>query len=245
MKSKLKLITLLSISMLSINSNTVMAQSKTGDGERRIAFKLHYGVKGGLNIANMTVDNAGNVSDKRAVASFNVGVYTDFALLPVLSLQPGLFLNGKGSKFTIGDDGSSNYTIVKSKPLYLELPVNLVVKIPLMNKVKLFAGAGPYVAYGITGKNITEGKLLGLSFSNDDNINFSNDDLNGNNGTAYEGSLKHFDAGLNVLAGIEISHFTLNANYGYGLFNIKPGSVNGNDNKYQNRVFTVQAGVIF
>ncbi|HTN47215.1 MAG TPA: outer membrane beta-barrel protein [Flavipsychrobacter sp.] len=243
MKNKLSILIASVVTLSAVLPQSSNAQS-SGEDKREAAFKLKGGVKGGMNIANITIDNDGNVNDKRAIASYNVGFYADLALLPVFSIQPGLFLTGKGSKFTIGDEGSANYTRVTARPLYLELPVNVVVKLPLFNKVRLFFGAGPYVAMGIAGKNTVDGRLVGVSYSNDENIKFSNDGLNGNNGSAYEGNFKRFDAGFNFIGGLEISHFTLNANYGYGVVNIKPGSSNGVDNKYQNRVASIQVGFI-
>ena len=225
-------------------ANNAIAQDGA-ENKREVSFKLRFGVKGGLNIANVTIDNNGSVNDKKAIPSFNLGMYADIALLPMLSLQPGLTVGGKGAKFNIGDPESNNYSSMQTRPIYLELPVNMVVKIPLVNKVKLFAGAGPYIAAGIGGKNKIEGKVLGLAYSDDSKITYSNDGLDGNNGNFYKGDLKRFDAGFNVLAGLEISHFTLNANYGYGLMNIKPGSTNGVDNKYQNRVVSIQVGLLF
>ncbi|RYD77471.1 MAG: PorT family protein [Sphingobacteriales bacterium] len=202
--------------------------------------KTHFGVKGGLNVANMTIDNAGSVNDKRSVLSYNAGVYGDFAIIPVLSVQPGLFISGKGSKYTIGDENSGTYVRVSSKPLYLELPVNLLLKIPVFNNVKIFAGAGPYIAAGIGGKNVTEGKLLDVDYKRDSKITYSSEQTGGS--SANE-NLKRFDGGFNVLAGVELGKFTLDVNYGYGLVNIKPGTTN--NEKYQNRVIAVQAGFIF
>jgi hypothetical protein len=207
-------------------------------------YPARIGIKAGINSANITVDNAGNVADRRAIPAWHAGVVADFPLLPVLSIQPALLLNSKGAKFRIGDEGSANYTEVRMRPLYLELPVNAVVKIPLPNKVRLFAGAGPYIAYGLGGKIKTEGKLLGISFSEDEKIEYGNDDpANGSNGSRYKGNLKRFDMGVNLMAGLEIGHLMLNAGYGYGLMNIHPGSDN-DDAKYQNRVGSVSVGIM-
>jgi len=221
------------------------AQENEGHYERAMKdFPPRIGIKAGFNSANLTIDNAGTINDRRAIPAWHAGLVADFPLLPVLSIQPALLLNSKGAKYTVGDAGSANYSEVRIRPLYLELPVNAVVKIPLPNKVKLFVGAGPYIAYGLGGKIKTEGKLLGISFSDDDRIEYGNDDpANGSNGSRYKGSLKRFDAGINLLAGIEIGHLILNVGYGYGLMNIRPGSDN-DDSKYQNRVGSVSVGIM-
>ena len=228
-------------------TTTAFAQETAGEKYDRAMEKypIRLGFKAGLNSANMTIDNEGTISNKRAIPEWHGCVFVDIPLLPIISLQPAVLLNSKGSKYTVGNNEGNNYTEVSTRPLYVEVPVNVLVKIPLPNKVKIFAGAGPYMAMGVGGKTSLEGKLLGATFSKNDKIEYSNDDpSNGNNGNAYNGNLKRFDFGLNLIAGIEISHLTLNANYGYGLVNVKPGADNDNA-KYQNRVFSLSVGVLF
>ena len=216
---------------------------------KRLEEDMHLGVgiRGGWNMANMTIDNAGDVSDKRMLNSWNAGVYLDAPLCPFLSIQPGLFVSGKGSKYNIlGTSGSENYTEVKRNPIYLELPVNAVVKAPIAPGIHLFVGAGPYVAMGIAGNNTTEGMNLGASFSNSSSITYSNDNpATGSNGNTFDGNMKRWDFGLNGLAGIEIRHLTLSANYGLGLVNVQPGANNTNNYKYENRVFSLNVGFQF
>ena len=60
-------------------------------------------------------------------------------------------------------------------PYYLEIPVNLVFKTPT-GPTKFFAGAGPYLAIGIAGKNKVNGSFLGTAFSSEEKIDWSNDD---------------------------------------------------------------------
>jgi len=235
----MKKLTLL-IAFLITGATGVTAQNAIADGYKKEMknYPARLGIKAGGGIANLTIDNAGTVNDKKAIPSWHLGVYADVPLLPLFSVQGGVMLVQKGATFTIGDKSSNNYTEVSTRPLYVEIPVNGVVKFPLPNKVKLFAGAGPYLAFGIGGKNKLEGKALGLSFSDDKSITYNSS----NNSSTFNSDLKRFDAGLNFLAGIEISHFTLNANYGYGLMNIKSGSDNS-DVKYANRVASLSVGV--
>jgi hypothetical protein len=235
----MKKLTLLT-TLLFTGATAVTAQNTITEGYKKEMknYPPRLGVKVGGGIANLTIDNAGTVNNKRAIPSWHVGIYGDMPLLPMFSVQAGVMLVKKGATFTIGDNNSNNYTEVSTKPLYVEIPVNAVVKFPLPNKVKLFAGAGPYLAFGVGGKNKLEGKALGLSFSDDKSIEYNSS----NNSSSYNSDLKRFDAGLNFLAGMEISHFTLNANYGYGLMNIKSES-NNNDAKYANRVMSLSAGL--
>lgn len=232
----------IALAALLLTSGSAFAQDKVGARYDKAMENQHvkFGIKAGPSLANLTIDDAGTINDKKAIPAYHVAVYADVPLLPVFSIQAGLQLGMKGSKFTLGDENSSTYTKVSQRPLYLELPLNAVVKIPLVNKVKLIAGAGPYIAMGIGGKTKTEGKLLGVSYSDESSISYSDKNNNAN----YNGDLKRYDAGLNFLAGIEISKFTLNANYGYGLSNIKSGS-NNNSAKYNNRVASLSVGLLF
>jgi hypothetical protein len=233
---KLTLIT----ALLLTGGTAVTAQNTIVEGYKKEMTKYppRLGIKAGGGIANLSVDNVGAINNKKAIPSWHVGIYGDVPLLPMFSVQGGVMLVKKGATFTVGDNNSSDYTEVSTRPLYVEIPVNGVVRFPLPNKVRIFAGAGPYLAFGVGGKNKLEGKSLGLSFSDDKSIDYNS----ANNSTVYNSDLKRFDAGLNFLAGLEISHFTLNANYGYGLMNIKSES-NNNDAKYANRVMSLSVGM--
>jgi hypothetical protein len=235
----MKKLTLLTVLALT-GAMAVAAQSTIVEGYKKEMKKYppRIGIKAGGGIANLTVDDAGTVNDKRAVPSWHAGIYADVPLLPLFSIQAGVMIIQKGAQFTIGDNNGNNYTAVSTKPLYLEIPVNAVVKFPLPNKVKLFAGAGPYVALGIGGKNSLEGKTLGIPFSDNSSIDYSS----GNKGMSYNADLQRLDGGINFLAGVEIGLFTLNANFGYGLMNIKSGSDN-NSSSYANRVMSLSAGL--
>src|SRR4051812_41582555 len=57
-------------------------------------------IKGGYNISNISSSNDGSFRNSNALSTFNVGVVADLPLSPILSIQPGLVLNGKGAKVT-------------------------------------------------------------------------------------------------------------------------------------------------
>lgn len=199
-----------------------------------------FGIKAGPSYSNLKVENAGNVNDKQPVPTWHVGMYVDYPLIPAFSLQAGLQFGMKGAQYTIGDKSSSNYAEVSTRPIYLELPLNAVAKFAVANNWKVIVGGGPYIATAIGGKNKVEGKLLGVTYSDDRSIQYGND----NNNDLYNTDLKRFDAGLNFLGGVEIGHFTLNLNYGHGLSNIKSNSDNGNV-KFSNRGVSLSFGILF
>lgn len=212
-------------------------------GKLCMAQKSHVYLKGGLNIANISSTTDGKVDESNAIASFHVGIMGDLAIGKFFAIQPGLLLSGKGAKVQSGNPSDANYYKATTRPLYIELPVNAVVKIPLNNESNLFAGAGPYIAMGVGGKQKVEGKVLGVGFSSEESIKWSNDDpatFNEEEGTGF-GVMKRFDTGINFTAGFQLDKVLLSANYGLGLAKLQSGSDNDND-RNKNRVFSISLG---
>ena len=201
-------------------------------------------IRGGINFANVSVNNNGDVNDAKTLTSFQVGIIGDVHLASFFSIQPGLIFTGKGTKTQSGTEGSANWYKATSNPYYLEVPVNLVFKTPT-GPIKFFAGAGPYLAMGIAGKNKVNGAILGAQFTSEENIKWSNDDpstLNEEEGSGF-GIMKRFDYGLNGLVGIELTKAVITANYGLGLAKLQSGSNSGADNNNKHRVISITVGV--
>ncbi|MEI9943271.1 MAG: porin family protein [Chitinophagaceae bacterium] len=200
-------------------------------------------LRGGVNLANVSVNDDGGIDDAKTLTSFQVGIIGDINLTSFLALQPGLIFTGKGTKSQSGNEGSANWYRATTNPYYLEVPVNLVFKTPSA-PVKFFAGAGPYIAIGIAGKNKVRGSVLGSNFSSEESIDWSDDDpgtLDEEEGAGF-GILKRFDYGLNGLIGIETSHIVISANYGLGLAKLQSGSDSGEDNNNKHRVLSLTLG---
>ena len=202
-------------------------------------------LRGGLNLANVSVTDNGRVNDANTLTSFQVGFVKDISIAKVISFQPGILFTGKGSKTQSGSESSANYYKSTFNPFYIEVPVNLVLKAPIGLGSRFFVGAGPYAAVGISGKNKVEGKYLGVGFSSEKNIEFSNDDpttLNYEEGAGF-GIVKRFDYGLNGTAGIEGKSIVLGANYGLGLAKLQSGGNSSADNNNKNRVLSIFVGI--
>ncbi len=201
-------------------------------------------IRAGVNFANITITNDGSVDDNKMLTSFQVGILGNLKIAPMISLQSGVLFTGKGSKTQSGDPNSSTYYTATSNPFYLEVPANLIFKTPT-GPIKFFAGAGPYLAVGIAGKNKVQGKVLGAAFDSENEIEWSNDDpgtLNYEEGAGY-GILRRFDYGLNGIAGIETSNIVLSAGYGYGLAKLQSGTNSSADDKNKHRVVSVTLGI--
>jgi hypothetical protein len=203
-------------------------------------------LKGGLNIANISTNSDGTVSDANNLSSFHVGFIADVPLASVLSFQTGLMLTGKGAKTDIyyGTTTDDNYYKLKTNPLYIELPANLVIKIPMGSDARLFVGAGPYIAMGIGGKTTGQRKALGVTSDYSQDIQFNDDDpTTSEQEDASVNKLRRFDYGINALAGIEVQRFMIGVNYGWGLSKISSADNSNDNDKNKFRTLSVSLGI--
>ena len=227
--------------MLICGSAMLIATAQESDSKSSVI------IKAGLNSANISVTDDGRVEDAKSLKSFHVGFVGDLYIAKILSFQPGLLLTGKGSKVEAGQSSDANYYKATTNPLYLEIPANLVLKFPLGANAKIYAGAGPYMAIGIAGKNKVEGKVGGVEFESKEDIEWSNDDpttLNFEEGAGF-GILRRFDYGINALAGVEFDKLVLGAGYGLGLAKLQSGSDNGSNDNNKHRVWSFSLGYRF
>jgi hypothetical protein len=219
-----------------------------GSASAAVCQESHLYFKAGVNAANITNDKDGSYNEANSVISYHAGLSADLPLSRGLSVQPSLLFTGKGAKISYGENTGSNPTYFDGKfnPYYIELPVNLVAKIPLAaEESSFFIGAGPYASIGVAGKHKKEGKIFGSGFTHEGNIRFSDDDPTTTN---YEedagfGIVKRFDYGLNGTAGLQFSSFIISANYGYGLAKIASGTNNDGGDNNKHRVISVSLGV--
>lgn len=202
-------------------------------------------VQGGLNLANITKTNDGQTEKNNILTTFNVGLMHQFALSPEVALETGLLFTGKGSKAETYFGTGSDYVKTKFNPFYLELPLNVVVKIPLDKNTGVFINAGPYAAVGIAGKSSSETRIATLVTKSESNIKFSNDDpfTSQQDDAAYD-KLKRFDVGLNFGGGVAFQHIIFKANYGLGLAKINSTQSNNNANdKNKFRTISFSVGI--
>ena len=199
-------------------------------------------IRGGLNLANVSVTDNGNIDDAKMLTSFQVGILGDIPVGSILYFQPGLLFTGKGTKTQSGTEGSANWYKATTNPYYLELPATLILKSP--GDVKFFGGAGPYIAMGIAGKNKIEGAFFGTPFKSEKSIDWSSDDpttLNNEEGTGL-GIMRRFDYGINGTVGVEGKSAVFSVNYGWGLAKLQSGSNSSQDNNNKHRVLSFTVG---
>lgn len=204
-------------------------------------------LQGGVNFANITQTKSGETQDNNLLATFNAGILGRFNLSIPADLETGLLLEGRGAKANsyFGSTNDDNYVKSKFNPLYLEVPLNLVIRFPFEKGCNLFVNAGPYAAIGIAGKSKTESSVLGVKSTSAANIKFSNDDpfTSQQDDAAYD-KIKRFDFGLNFGGGLDLGKILLKVNYGYGLTKINSTqSNNGVDDKNKYRTLSISLGI--
>ena len=184
-------------------------------------------VQGGVNLANISTSTSGSTQKNNMLTTFNAGILVRSNQAEQVALETGLLLDGRGSKSESGS--GANYYKATFNPLYLELPVNVVLRLPLSNATSnIFINAGPYIAMGIAGKSKVVGQLGGVSINSSKNIQFTSTDPTADD--QADSKLKRFDYGANIGAGIDLGKILIKANYGLGLAKINSTQTNNSAN---------------
>jgi hypothetical protein len=210
-----------------------------------LATQAQVYVQGGLNLANITKTKDGQTEKNNVLPSFNVGILGRLPLADMFSLESGVLLTGHGSKAETYFNGGTDYIKTKFNPLYIQVPLNAVIKIPLEKESNVFFSAGPYAAIGIGGKSRSDSKFGPLQSGSVKNIEFSNDDpFTSEEEDAGYNKLKRFDFGLNFGGGVQLGPIILKVNYGLGLAKINSTQSNNNaDDKNKYRTFSFSVGI--
>jgi hypothetical protein len=186
MKMKTKLLTLSAILIFT----TVALQAQLG-----------FGLLGGVNFQNINgKDGNGDKLENALVIGFHAGANVNIPLAPDFYFQPGLLFSVKGAKndfFSPPVKASSDFSTT-TKLSYIELPLNLLYRAQL-GEGYILLGFGPYVAYGIGGKENSD--FGAISYERGVKFKSSVADMGDLVENAY---YKPFDAGANIFFGYEL-----------------------------------------
>lgn len=216
--------------------------------------QIRYGIKVGANFANINqkFTLAGFEIATKIRLGYNIGAILEYELSEVISLQSGLQLTNKGYSLDLEDglstgqsaDGYNRYSIT-----YLEVPVNVAYKIRNFQII-----AGPYIAFGISGKNKLDVKYTDtfngfeVTIKEDKDIRFKGK-LNKSDITSDNEYIKGLDYGLSFGIGYNVGPMMINAGYCLGLANLTPevdGSIfNAKDFKMSNSVLNLSVSYFF
>ncbi len=174
--------------------------------------QVHFGIQAGPAFTSMTSKSSGlKVTYNKT--GFTAGVLAELPLGESgLHFRPALNFIQKGGDF---EGASINLN-------YLEIPLDFTYKIEA-GSGKLFLGAGPSFAFGLSGKVKSDGLSEDIEFGSND------------------GEIKPLDLGANILAGYELSNgLFFSLNYNLGLSNIS----NDTEDKTRNNYFGIRVGYL-
>jgi len=200
------------------------------------------GVKGGFNLSNLLEkdDDATYSEDYKWLPGFHAGVTLGLPFSEYFAVEPGVLFTTKGMKldeeFDLEIDGVT-YTASltgKASAYYIDVPVNLKLSYPLTEDFKIFAAAGPYAGYGLSGKLKSTLEIEGEEETDEEDIQW---------GDTEDDDLMRFDYGLTFGAGFIFNFIQLGASFDLGLANISPVTDNGAMTK--NRVLKFSLGLMF
>ena len=206
---------------LTTSAQRASSSSSSFFSTEKVDGGIQFGIRGGLNVANMTLeyDKISQASD--AKTNWHVGVIADIPMMESLYVQTGLYLQNKGYKVS-EDDWEQT-----ANPMYLEIPVLASYRYNFSDAAQLQINVGPYFAYGIGGK------IKDVEDGDEDKVDFFSED----------GGYKNFDCGLQIGAGFTFGgHYYIGAAYEFGFTNIAKDS---GDTKFKNKNWMFSVGYNF
>ena len=117
--------------------------------------QVKFGLKGGLNLTNMTFSESGAKDAVKNKAGFFVGPTVKFTLPVVgLSLDAAALYDQRSAKSSV-DDGTGIIVENTLKTQSIQVPINVRYGVGLSSVVNLFAFAGPQFGFNIGDKHQT------------------------------------------------------------------------------------------
>lgn len=188
--------------------------------------QITFNTKIGLNVSNWSGDWSSaytpNETTKTKVG-YKLGVGMEYTFSNMLSVEPAVLLSSKGMRVTGSAPYIKSYDLTINQ-MYIEMPINALLRIPIYNKLGVMIAVGPYFAYGIAGDAVSQTLWQSGTFSEESVKTFGSgeNDLNFN----------RFDMGINAGVTLELVRFSLGVEGQYGLtklrsdFNDNPKNVN-------------------
>lgn len=178
-----------------------------------------FGIHGDAIFAKQKIKSSGITITGDDRTSWKAGLISNIPLASDFAFMPQLNLLSKGTKISFqGMSGESKLT-------YLELPLNFVY-----NSNGFFAGLGPVLSYGLSGKEESDGVSTDVKFDGEQNPTDDNSHY------------KAFEFGGDIIAGYKLSNgLFFNAHYNLGFSNINPNS----DVTVKNQYFGFGIGYFF
>jgi len=179
------------------------------------------GIKGGLNLARFSGDDAGD--DQELLMGYCAGVFIAFNLGDTLAIQPEILYTVKGTKLEAGGIIFNETAKATTEISYLEIPLLLKLSMSTEGSIIPRLFVGPAAAVKLDAK----AKFEYAGISEEEDIE----------------NIKDVDFGLVAGAGFDIGVLTVEARYTLGLVSINDTELEEID--IRNSVFSVMAGFSF
>ncbi len=184
-----------------------------------VAGAQTFGVKGGINFANVSISSSGWDISPKSIVGIHVGPIVEFELQESLFFNTGLLYSLKGYKVEM-DDGELEGD-GKEKLNVIEIPMNFAYKFALSESSNFVIQAGPYLGYAMSGKSEWDGHSEDIEFGDD--------------------GYKRFDFGIGFGPALEFGPVVASLNYQLGLANM----ADDEDVKVKNKVFQISLAYMF
>jgi len=190
-----------------------------------LSAQTAIGFTAGASFANVTIKSGGVSASPKSKTGITAGIVIDVSLGSNFNFQPALNFLQKGYKIK---DETAKETVNFN---YLEVPLNFVYS--TKRNEGFFVGAGPSIAYGISGKD--KFTASGMPDENQ-KIKF---------GSGAD-EVKAFDFGVNAVAGYRMAGgFMISGNYNLGLNKINNDDGSGDIGTIKNKYFSIRIGYMF
>ncbi|WP_448529136.1 porin family protein [Raineya sp.] len=201
--------------------------------------QLRVGVRGGFQLADMRNkpdDRTGLDDDTKMRLGYQLGLVFDYSFNNIIFFQPAIQINSKGSKLVETNNVLGTKFTFQNSPLYVDVPLLLGLRFGLKG-FKIFGMGGPYLAYGVGGKNYSRLDTPVGYTESETKIRW------GNTTTATDPKdLRPIDLGFVVSAGVELSNLQIGLHYTPGFTNIAPDN---SGRKLYNTVIGLNATLLF
>lgn len=209
--------------------------------------QVEFGILAGPNFQNMVgKDDDGDKVTNGLIVGFHAGVTASLPIAPDFYFQTGLLFSQKGSKNNLGllpTKASGDDYNTTTRISYIDLPLHLLFR-PELGNGHVLVGFGPYVAFGIGGKQTVDYDGLPAL---EQKVKFKSEISNDERYDLENTYFKRFDAGADIFAGYELSMgLWLRLNAQLGLLDMMPAFQDNDPNaNLKNTGFSLSVGYNF
>lgn len=147
-----------------------------------------------------------------------VGVTIDIPVSGYVSFQTGLNWVSRGASYKMYDEiipNDGTLTKVRANQNYFQMPLLAALHIGTTSNFDLVFTAGPYIAYGVSGKSETEIDALTVSWDTFDDLYL--------NGQYISNGFNRFDAGIQLGLGLDFRKWTVGLDSDLSFCKVVPG----------------------